>query len=1040
MAGRLGAYALFASSPGRSGSDADAIPGEENDLDATPSPALQRLNRLLAEPYGGDHALLKTSPAHPQPSSGNLASQEIKSNEIGQGRPGPTSPLLTLNSRPSPVSARVSPLANRPNGAWAAAKPRRSQRQPNLWYKGQNNARIRIEMLSSWSTCVILLASYAVLWFGLLVDSSTWLEHSSMTLSSTDCSASQMKGSSGCTEATDHGVTWIAYAHGLPPAHSGGFLRVEANFAIPKSNTEATSRDLHFSTVLRAYTAKGWENIFMSGQKAVTVVCGTGTDSNFADVDEETKASFCQPVPLLDVFFDRPGLARGASSFEVQIMFDGEMGQSLATAEGSTYKVSHQSPFFSFVLKVVRLVLLATTIGAIIRWYRDLRNPSVVHRRPEEKHFCRWTPERQTLTFMIFSLLFVQNPALVFVEWSPAPELRSGFLLTADLMQGIGQQILWLTWLILVAGLECYTHPGVLRTGLNADGYMSVPNHSRRRSLPPHHPQSRDIAHFLLKKLLFFGASVVAITGLCCLRYPQIIVKDAWVPTPGKADAVLVAYYIFLVGVFVVTLGWVCLFGRATWRTGQALRHAPYVATRFAQLAYRIILIQALLAVFSLGVSYVVEVWRIMAALRLHISHGSEIRGAQLESELHMESWASVNANPPGKLLFVSVVCYTILYIFLPPKENQLGGLTHFHTNMEKHVPEARRVLKQYSQAAQERHTWPFRSIFAPKLDPPIFCLETAYRLLQVAYETYCDPVEQATVNGLKGRAMDVENLGLRLEGFIYDQDSQTYGILVRGLNPRRLILAWRGTTSTEAMHTAQRVAHDSYVSLPIGDVEEPFSPLERSRFAAVRACCTSCLERVPIVREALPKVRTSYWRSYERVHQQTVRLVRRALQEEYAPLVTTGHSLGGALAVLAAYNIQDALPSYLHDAVSVYTFGAPSVGNAAFQFKLDKLVPHHFRVVVEGDIVPGTVGLCRALPQQCGTLILVDSESPENIIVAPVFLESLFRSDSWGIASNRRGFDPKVSHKIKTYDVCLKRCFNSDEFATITANSASLV
>jgi hypothetical protein len=620
-------------------------------------------------------------------------------------------------------------------------------------------------------------------------------------------------------------------------------------------------------------------------------------------------------------------------------------------------------------------------------------------------------------------------------------------------MQGIGQQMLWLTWLILMAGLECYTQQGVLRTAPSADGYGSFPSHQRRRKLPPHHPQSGEVFSFLLKKILFFGASLVAISGLCCLRYPQVMLGGAWSPTPGGASALLVVYYIFLVGVMAVTVGWVCWFGRATWRTGKALRRAPYVATRFAQLAYRIILLQALLAVLSLGVSYVVEIWRIAAAVHLHIAHGSELRGEQLESELHMESWASVNANPPGKLLFVSAVCYTLLYIFLPPKENQLGGLTHFHTQMEKHVPEARKVLLRYSEAA-EGYAWPFHHIFAPKPQPPIFCLETAYRLLQVAFETYLDPQDQVTANGLKERRMDVESLGLKLEGFIYDQDSQTYGILVRGQQPKRLILAWRGTTSTEAMHSEQSLAQNSYIPLPISPSDEGsgrgrLPAVDRPTSATLKACCEGCMERVPLLRQALPKVRAAYWRSYARVHQQTVRLLRRALREESAPLVTTGHSLGGALAAVAAYNIHATMSSYLQGPVTVYTFGAPSIGNPAFQMKVDKRVPHHFRVVVDGDLVTMTTHGCGLLepcctrvrvPQQCGTLVLLDSDSLGNIIVAPTVVEALFRGESWNSEGPRRNFDPKVSHKIKTYDLCLKRCFDKGDLKTIEASRRTSV
>ena len=132
-----------------------------------------------------------------------------------------------------------------------------------------------------------------------------------------------------------------------------------------------------------------------------------------------------------------------------------------------------------------------------------------------------------------------------------------------------------------------------------------------------------------------------------------------------------------------------------------------------------------------------------------------------------------------------------------------------------------------------------------------------------------------------------------------------------------------------------------------------------------------------------------------------------------------------------------------------LYTFGAPSVGNAAFQMKVDGRVPHHFRVVVDGDLVTmithgcGLCDPCRTrvrVPQQCGTLVLVDSDSLGNIIVAPTVVETLFRGDNWTNEGPRRNLDPKVSHKMKTYDLCLKRCFNSEDYESIEASRRAFV
>ena len=61
-------------------------------------------------------------------------------------------------------------------------------------------------------------------------------------------------------------------------------------------------------------------------------------------------------------------------------------------------------------------------------------------------------------------------------------------------------------------------------------------------------------------------------------------------------------------------------------------------------------------------------------------------------------------------------------------------------------------------------------------------------------------------------------------------------------------------------------------------------------------------------------------------------------------PLIVTGHSLGGALATLAAARVHDAL---------LYSFGAPRVGNRAFAFSMDQRSERLHRYINYRDPVP---------------------------------------------------------------------------------------
>lgn len=79
---------------------------------------------------------------------------------------------------------------------------------------------------------------------------------------------------------------------------------------------------------------------------------------------------------------------------------------------------------------------------------------------------------------------------------------------------------------------------------------------------------------------------------------------------------------------------------------------------------------------------------------------------------------------------------------------------------------------------------------------------------------------------------------------------------------------------------------------------------------------------------------------------------LRRARTEGVRRFVFCGHSLGAALAQLAAfYYVSGGVLS--GDEVRLITFGGPRVGDAAFARKCDARLPYFFRVVHDRDIVP---------------------------------------------------------------------------------------
>jgi pimeloyl-ACP methyl ester carboxylesterase len=112
-------------------------------------------------------------------------------------------------------------------------------------------------------------------------------------------------------------------------------------------------------------------------------------------------------------------------------------------------------------------------------------------------------------------------------------------------------------------------------------------------------------------------------------------------------------------------------------------------------------------------------------------------------------------------------------------------------------------------------------------------------------------------------------------------------------------------------------------------------------------------------------------------------------------PLFITGHSLGGALAILAALELQ----RQKFPIVQVYTFGQPRVGNGAFKRLYEwSLGAQTFRVVFEEDCIARIPHLPHFTDpyRHAATEVLISSVTRQAVIAPTV--AALLWSDAWGL------------------------------------------
>ena len=101
--------------------------------------------------------------------------------------------------------------------------------------------------------------------------------------------------------------------------------------------------------------------------------------------------------------------------------------------------------------------------------------------------------------------------------------------------------------------------------------------------------------------------------------------------------------------------------------------------------------------------------------------------------------------------------------------------------------------------------------------------------------------------------------------------------------------------------------------------------------------------------------------------------------------IYVTGHSLGGALAVLNGFDIA----AHTQRPVTVFTFGQPRIGGEKFREAYEELVPDSYRVVVDGDPIARIPGALIDY-EHAGKLLQVDQNGsqlpPDDIQSSALF------------------------------------------------------
>ena len=425
-------------------------------------------------------------------------------------------------------------------------------------------------------------------------------------------------------------------------------------------------------------------------------------------------------------------------------------------------------------------------------------------------------PERRYLLLLLFALLLVQNPVLTYMYFHPQLYGDATMHVIADSLIGIGVHGLLCLWYCLFHGLRFHTADLARKRADNQkrilelrrtrkflaeqtqvnyqscdtatdfvtsyydefgdiDGTGSIGMANLRMK---HDPFGDNWADFIFPKLLLFliGAGSVVATGI--YRFPASIEGSSFEIVSQNSQQ----RYVFVASSFaqIIILGfWIILILRSVLHTGAVLRKQPFLSTRPAQLAFRILVNIIVLGVASVGIPVIFDVFTLIGRWsagheRLELStRGHTMLGILLTVVLDVTERFPYSGTAaglgPGELIYITSCTLVVAFIFLPSStyfEVESDGRNESKVERQRYDKRSVVTLARYTPTWRifpipvERHSYSTPSTmrghnsFQLKKDfqlcsnavgramiysenyTPVFCVETALWLLECCWQT----------------------------------------------------------------------------------------------------------------------------------------------------------------------------------------------------------------------------------------------------------------------------------------------------------------
>lgn len=176
----------------------------------------------------------------------------------------------------------------------------------------------------------------------------------------------------------------------------------------------------------------------------------------------------------------------------------------------------------------------------------------------------------------------------------------------------------------------------------------------------------------------------------------------------------------------------------------------------------------------------------------------------------------------------------------------------------------------------------------------------------------------------------------------ISNKETDTHALLIDGED--RIVVSFKGTSSSTNLKTDMKTLHRKMNRV----LPTTTSSVGHNNIGSLSSISHTILSSRDGQKA---KLHRGFAEAYMSVAEKVMNGIKKLYDEDPRPVFLTGHSLGGALATICAYDCFLGLELSSTD-LFVATYGSPRVGNGAFRKLYDEAVPASWRMIVAPDLV----------------------------------------------------------------------------------------